>query len=119
MFLWTGRTAAAIALPALFVLTACGGEPREGAETQEVAQATYEVQVTNPMPHAMIIYADYGTGEKTELGTVEPMGTATFTITSPPSTSVRLTAQDSAATHEVFGEVTLTTGMAASWTAGQ
>lgn len=105
-------------LPFLWALDACGGE-RPEAEPQEVARATYELHVTNPMPHAMIIFADYGNEEKAKLGRVEPMGTQSFTLVSPPSTSVLLSATDEEGTHEVSGEVALVEGMATRWTVGQ
>ncbi|MGH7546315.1 MAG: hypothetical protein ACREKI_09050, partial [Gemmatimonadota bacterium] len=109
------------ALPVVFTLAACQGETQQQetaqpAEEQEVAQATYTLEVSNPMPHAMVIAIDYGTGEAVELGIVEPMGTQTFTVTAPPSTTATLTAQDESQTHTVSGEVTLTSEMAASWT---
>lgn len=104
-------------LPALLTLGACRGEQQEAIE-EEVGEVTYELQVTNPMPHAMTIFADDGTGE-VQLGVVEPMQTITFTITSPASTAVKVRAQDADITHEVFGEVTLTSAMASSWTIEQ
>lgn len=121
---WTRRIAGMTALPLFLALAACQGETQQEetaqtAEQQEVAQATYTIEVSNPMPHAMIVSADYGTGQPVELGAVEPMGTQTFTITSPPSTTVNLTAEDAAKTHTVNGQVTLMTGMAATWTVGK
>jgi hypothetical protein len=118
---WTRRIASLAALPVLFTLAACQGETQQQeteqpAEEQEVAQATYTLEVSNPMPHAMVVTADYGTGQPVELGAVEPMGTATFTVTQPPSMTVNLTAEDAAKTHAVNGQVTLTSDMAATWT---
>lgn len=118
---WMRRIASLAALPVVFTLAACQGETQQQetaqpAEQQEVAQATYTIEVSNPMPHAMVVTADYGTGQPVELGSVEPMGTATFTVTAPPSMTATLTAQDESRTHAVSGQVTLTSGMAASWT---
>lgn len=117
---WTRTIAGVIAPAAVLALAACQGEPRQEtaqpAEQQEVAQATYTIAVTNPMPHVMIVTADYGTGEPVELGPVEPMSTRSFTVTSPPSTNVTLSAQDADKTHTVRGEVTLTREMATAWT---
>ena len=110
---WIRTIAAVIALPALFALGACKGDA-----DQEVGEATYELEVTNPMPHTMTVYAEYTTGHRVALGTVEPMGTTTFTITGPGSTRVKLMATDEAASHEVTGEARLRSGAAATWTIG-
>ena len=91
-------------------LDAGGGDAVAGAETGSV-----EIAVTNPMPHAMIVKADWGSGE-TELGTVEPGETASFEVSAPAGTQVSLSASDAAASHAVSGTVTVEAGAPASWT---
>lgn len=120
----TRRIASLATLPVFLVLAACQGEPQQQeaapppAEQQEVAQAAFDIAIVNPMPHAMIVTADFGTGP-VELGTVDPMGTATFTITAPAGTLVKLSAADQEGSHSVQGKVTLSSEMPASWTVGQ
>lgn len=123
--MWTRRIASLATLPVFLVLAACQGEPRQQeaaqppAEQQEVAQSVYEIEIVNPMPHAMIVTAETGTGEAIELGIVDAMGTATFSITAPASMTVTLTAADEAATHTVQSEVTLSGDLTPSWTIGK
>lgn len=109
-------------LPALLVLGACRGEQQQEQQpaaeqqpAQEVAQATYELQVTNTMAHPMTVYAEYGAGE-IQLGTVESMQTSTFTITQPTSMTVNLRAEPADKSHTLNGQANLMAGMAASWT---
>jgi hypothetical protein len=123
--MWTRRIASLATLPVVLTLAACQGEPRPQEEAppppgeqQEVAQAAYAIEVVNPMPHAMIVTSDYGMGA-VELGVVEPMGTATFSVTAPAGTVVKLTAADEAKSHTVQGEVTLVSEMTPSWTIGK
>ena len=74
-----------------------------------------EVAVTNPMPHAMIVRADWGQGAE-ELGEVAPNETKTFEIGAAPGTEVTLTATDAAETHSPSGTVTVSADSPASWT---
>lgn len=74
-----------------------------------------EVSVTNSMPHAMIVRADWGEGEA-ELGKVEPNETKTFDLAAPPGTDVTLTATDERATHSTSGAVTVDPASPPSWT---
>jgi P pilus assembly chaperone PapD len=103
-------------VPALLLGGAC---KRERAEepAQEVARTliTYEIQVTNPMPHAMKVYAEYGAGEQ-ELGVVEPNGTRTFTFTSEPITAATLKARAEDGSHEATGEASFAERNSVTWT---
>ncbi len=63
----------------------------------------------------MTVYAEDGAGE-VQLGTVEPTGSALFTITAPASTTLKLRAQDAEGTHIVTGQAILTEGITSSWT---
>lgn len=94
-------------------LDAGGGDAVAGGET--AGGATAEVAVTNPMPHAMIVKADWGSGE-VELGPVEPGETASFEVGAPPGTQVSLSAADAAETHAVSGSVTVEADAPAAWT---
>jgi hypothetical protein len=91
-------------------LDAGGGDAVAGAEAGSV-----EIAVTNPMPHAMVVKADWGSGE-TELGTVQPGETASFEVSAPAGTQVSLSASDPAASHAVSGTVTVEADAPASWT---
>lgn len=72
-----------------------------------------QVAVTNPMPHAMNVMADWGQGEE-PLGTVEPNQTETFDIPAEPGTEITLSAMDEAETHNPTGTITAEEG--ATWT---
>lgn len=86
-------------------------------ETMEMAAATFEIEVSNPMPHAMVVYRTTSSGE-VKLGTVPANGSTYFTITEPADMNVPLRAEDEAQTHSVTGSVHLMKGMEASWTIG-
>lgn len=114
----------------LLVFVACKGQqaqqqqaaeqkPAEG-QTMEMAAATYQIEVQNPMPHTMIVYAKTDSGE-VKLGSVPANGSTYFTLTEPGTMDVQLRAEDEAKTHEVTGTVHLMKGQQASWTiaAGQ
>ena len=95
-------------------LDAGGGDAVAGvggsAET-----GTVQITVTNPMPHAMIVNADWGSGE-TQIGTVQPSETASFEVAARPGATVSLNASDAAASHSVSGSVTVQADAPASWT---
>jgi hypothetical protein len=93
------------------------GTPTTPAEPADDAIAARQIEVTNPMPHVMIVTATVD-GETIELGTVPAGGTAEFTVQARSGESVRLEARDEADTHRVEGEVTA--GMTATrWTIRQ
>ena len=115
-------------LPVAF-LFACQGEPAEegeemagemAAETEmapatEIAAESYMIEVTNPMPHDMMVYVE-GTDGETELGTVPADGSATFDLGMIEGMEATLRATDADETHSVSGTVTLQSGETASWT---
>ncbi len=74
-----------------------------------------QVSVTNSMPHAMTVKADWGEGEN-ELGTVEPNETKSFDVEAPAGTQVTLTATDAQASHSTSGSVTVGPDQPAAWT---
>lgn len=120
------RTIATLLTVPLVTLMACQGERTAeemaeqqpaAEETMEMAAATYELEITNPMPHAMVVYRKT-LDEEVRLGTVPANGSTYFTITEPTDMEVRLRAEDEAQTHEVTGKVHLQEGMDAAWTIG-
>lgn len=84
-------------------------------EQMEMAAETYTIEVTNPMPHEMIVYEVSESGEM-ELGSVPANGTTQFTITGPRSMELQLKATDAAETHSVGSTVKLTADGPATWT---
>lgn len=110
----------------LAALMACQGEQAAediaqqqpaAEETMEMAAAAYEIEISNPMPHAMVVYRKTADGE-VKLGTVPANGSTYFTITEPGGMDVQLRAEDEAQTHSVTGSVHLMKGMEATWTIG-
>lgn len=104
--------------------TAPGEEPSmvmdDGAMSDDTAMAgdaaaMAQVAVTNPMPHAMNVKADWGQGEQM-LGAVQPNETKTFDIAATPGTEVKMTATDDANTHSPSGSLMLSEGSPAAWT---
>lgn len=76
---------------------------------------TAQVSVTNSMPHAMIVKADWGEGEM-ELGTVATNETKSFDVQAAGGSQVNLTATAEDASHSTTGTVTVGAGEPASWT---
>jgi hypothetical protein len=74
-----------------------------------------QVSVTNPMPHAMTVTADWGQGQM-ELGTVQSNETSSFDISAPEGSQVTLTASDPEGTHNPTGTITLSASTPATWT---
>lgn len=92
-------------------------EPVAGLEPG--AGSTYEVAITNPMPHAMIVSVQYTGGGETELGTVPAGGEQSFTIAASAGETVTLVATDEAGTHSPTTTLTLPEGQTqTAWTIG-
>ncbi|HUG41878.1 MAG TPA: hypothetical protein VMM12_15420 [Longimicrobiales bacterium] len=70
---------------------------------------TYAVSVVNPMPHAMIVSFDDGSGARL-LGTVGAGRTERFVIAGSANTTVSIIARDEAETHTVRKTVVLRAG---------
>ena len=70
---------------------------------------TYAVSVDNPMPHAMIVSFDDGSGSRL-LGTVGARQTERFVIAGSASQTVSIVAHDEAETHTVRKTVVLQAG---------
>lgn len=60
----------------------------------------YSIQVSNPMPHAMVVSYNDGRAPAM-LGTVGPGATERFIVASPASTTIAITATDAGNTHRV------------------
>lgn len=69
--------------------------------------STYEVAITNPMPHAMVVTVGYAGGGETELGTVPAGGEQSFTVAASAGETITLVATDEAATHSPTTSLTL------------
>jgi hypothetical protein len=81
------------------------------------ASTTYEVAITNPMPHAMVVTVEYTGGGETELGTVPAGGEQSFTVAASAGETITLVATDEAATHSPTTSLTLPEGQTqTSWT---
>lgn len=79
--------------------------------------STYDVAITNPMPHAMVVTVAYTGGGETELGTVAAGGEQSFTVAASAGETVTLTATDEAGTHSPSTSMALPEGQAeAAWT---
>ena len=94
-----------VALVALSALTGCA---RSVALDTEPGQ-TYAVSVVNPMPHAMIVSFDDGSGTRL-LGTVGAGRTERFVIAGSANQTVSIVAHDEAQTHTVRRTVVLAAG---------
>ena len=92
---------------------------QEGAMSMEMAGVEFAIEVTNPMPHEMVVYADTGT-RVVQLGTVSANGTASLSFTASAAlVDLELRASDAAMSHSVSGTVQLMEGEPATWTIGQ
>lgn len=79
--------------------------------------STYDLAITNPMPHAMIVSVEYTGGGGTELGTVPAGGEQSFTVAASAGETVTLVATDEAGTHSPSTTMALPEGQVeASWT---
>ena len=79
--------------------------------------STYEVVITNPMPHAMAVTVEYAGGGETELGTVPAGGEQSFTVAASAGEDVTLVATDEAGTHSPSTTMTLPEGQTqTAWT---
>lgn len=93
---------------ALLVATAGFGCAR-GVTLNPDAGQSYAVNVTNEMPHAMIIYVDDGAAPRL-LGTVPAERQERFIVAGANRPTVTLIATDEADTHTVRRTVTLVAG---------
>ena len=79
----------------------------EGARPAAIDEdANYAIEVTNPMPHAMNVSLNLGTGI-TALGAVEPNQTRRFEIRNPGTNDIELVATAGAGGHTVRKKVEL------------
>jgi hypothetical protein len=82
-------------------------QPPDAAEQPDApGVAARRIEVTNPMPHPMIVTATID-GRSVELGTVGADGTAEFTVRTTAGATVQLEARDEPDTHRVRGTVTV------------
>jgi hypothetical protein len=107
-------------LPPPTTPTDAGADTAMGADTATMsgaadAPAVVEVVITNPMPHAMIVVADWGQGQE-PLGTVQPNDSQTFPVSAPEGAQVKLTATDAEETHSPTGTLSVKKGEPANWT---
>ena len=87
--------------------------------SMEMAGVEFAIEVTNPMSHEMVVYAEAGT-RVVELGTVPANETASLTFTaSAAMVDLELRASDAGMSHSVTGTVQLMEGKPATWTIGQ
>jgi hypothetical protein len=93
---------------ALVIIAALAGCARSVALNTDPGQ-TYAVSVTNPMPHAMIVSFDDGSGVRL-LGTVGAGRTERFVIAGSAAPTVSIVAHDEAETHTVRKTVVLQAG---------
>jgi hypothetical protein len=70
---------------------------------------THAINVINPMPHAMVVWFDDGTGERL-LGTVASGSSDRFVVAGTTATTLTVVARDEARTHTVRRTVTLIPG---------
>lgn len=80
--------------------------PDEAGEPDEAGVAARRIEVTNPMPHPMIVTAMIG-DRSVELGTVAADATEEFTVQTTPGATVQLEARDEPDSHRVRGTVTV------------
>ncbi|MFN2383287.1 MAG: hypothetical protein ABR559_03375 [Gemmatimonadota bacterium] len=86
------------------------------AEPMAVPTDTYELVVTNPMPHAMTVSSDFE-GSVVELGAVAASGQQTFVVPAPPGATVTVIARDEAGSHSPTAQVTFPDGQTyTTWT---
>lgn len=105
-------------------LVACQREQEQGATEEELApeatsapepapateRTSYQLVVTNPMPHAMNVTVTLPDGSQDQLGTVPASGETSFTFLGAPGSSVTVVATDDGATHSPSGTLTLPVG---------
>ncbi len=92
---------------------------QEGEMSMEMAGVEFVIEVTNPMSHEMVVYAEAGT-RVVQLGTVPANETASLTFTaSAAMVDLELRASDTGMSHSVTGTVQLMEGEPATWTIGQ
>ncbi len=116
---------ALFALP-IALLLGCSAESggdemaqEEGGMSMEMAGVEFAIEVTNPMPHEMVVYAEAGT-RVVQLGTVPANETASLTFTaSAAMVDLELRASDAGMSHFETGTVQLMEGEPATWTIGQ
>lgn len=114
--------------PALFVtvliaigIVACKPKAADEGAQEETATQTaapaaaaervsYQLVITNPMPHAMNVTATMPDGSQVQLGTVPASGESSFSVLGVPGESVSIVAADVANTHSPSGAVTLSAG---------
>jgi hypothetical protein len=92
-------------------------QPPIDAEPPADMVAARDIEVTNPMPHPMIVTAMVD-GQTVQVGTVPANATETFTIEARAGATVELEARDEPDTHRVQGSVTVGDA-AARWTIAQ
>lgn len=80
-----------------------------GMELDADPRQTQAINVTNAMPHPMIVWFDDGTGERL-LGTVDSGSTDRFVLDGTGAATVSVIARDEAQTHTVRRTVTLAPG---------
>lgn len=96
--------------------TTTGDEP-VSTGIQPGTASTYDVAITNPMPHAMIVTVEYTGGGETELGTVPAGGEQSFTVAASAGETITLVATDEARTHSPTTTLDLAPGQTqAAWT---
>jgi len=96
--------------------TTTGDEP-VSTGIEPGAGSTYDVAISNPMPHAMIVTVEYTGGGETELGTVPAGGEQSFTVAASAGETITLVATDEAATHSPSTTLALAEDQTqASWT---
>lgn len=88
--------------------------PLQTPSPAEEGAVARQIEVTNPMPHPMIVTATVD-GETIELGTVPADETAAFTVEVGSDPTVQLEARDEPDSHRVRGSVTVGES-AARWT---
>jgi hypothetical protein len=111
-----------ILVPALvFALTATACEradqegedlaPADTAIVEETGtagvEASYQLVITNPMPHAMNVTAMMPDGGQVQLGSVPANAESTFTVVGSGGEVVTVVATDEGNTHSPSGEITL------------
>lgn len=94
-----------VALVCIAALTGCARSVALNTDPGE----QYAVNVTNPMPHAMIVSFDDGAGMRL-LGTVGAGRTERFIIAGSAAQTVSIVAHDEAETHTVRKTVVLQAG---------
>ena len=112
---------ALLALP-IALLLGCSAESggdemaQEDEMSMEMTGVEFAIEVTNPMSHEMLVYAEAGT-RVVQLGTVPANETASLTFTaSAAMADLELRAHDTGMSHSVTGTVELMEGKPATWT---